>query len=170
MMENTVINDNSFSYDTLIEKARAIVINEKNKIYVCNMNGAYALPGGTVENNKSPLDALKRELKEELGIIECSPNYIVEIDYCHTNFPKYKSDLYENRLNRVFYYLVQINSNDLGNQAFTDYEKSQNIQIEECTIEEVKEKIKIDNDNKYSKFTNKELQVILDYVNKNKVI
>lgn len=169
-MEKTFINDNSFNYDTLFEKARAIVINEKNKIYVCNMNGNYALPGGTVENNELPLDTLKRELKEELGIIECTPNYIVEIDYCHTDFPKYQSDLYENRLNRVFYYLVQINSNDLGNQTLTEYEKSQNIQIEECTIEEIREKIKIDINNKYSKFTNKELQVILDYIDKNKVI
>lgn len=165
MKEKIIINELNSDYDTLFEKARALVFNEQNKIYVCNMNGTYMLPGGTVENNESPLITLKRELKEELGLIKYNLEELVEIDYYHHNFPKLKSDLYENRLNIVYYYFIKIHSNDLGTQMLTDYEKEQNIRIEEYSIEEIKEKIKFDNDNKYSNFTNKELQIILNYIN-----
>jgi len=162
-METIIINEDNIKPDNLMIKARAIVLNEKNKIYVCNMNDTYVLPGGTIEANELPINTLKRELEEELGLKEITPKELIEIDYYHANFPKYKSDLYENRLNRVYYYLVNINSTNLGIGRFTDYEKNSNIKIEEYDIDFLYKKLKITTNNKYSKFTNTELKIILDY-------
>ena len=164
-MKKIIVNENNIQYDTLFEKARAIVINEKNNIYVCNMNNTFVLPGGTLERNEISIMTIKRELKEELGIINCEPKELIEINYYHLNFPKYKTELFENRLNRVYYYLLKVNSMDIGLGQFTDYEKLQNIKIEEYSLDELREKIKINNDNKYSRFTNKELHIILEYIN-----
>jgi len=49
--------------------ARALIINNK-KILLVSGHGAdfYWTPGGGIENNETPEVALKRELKEELGL------------------------------------------------------------------------------------------------------
>lgn len=168
-MNKIVINDDDIKPDTVVKKARAIVLNEFNNIYICNMNGTYMLPGGTIEETELPIDALKRELNEELGLLNYSIQELVQIDYYHHNFPKYKSDLFENRLNQVYYYLVKINSNKIGITNFTNYEKEQNIEIEELKILEIYQKISQDSSNKYSKFTNREIKEILDYYNKGNI-
>ena len=55
-MNLKVINKSKIkNFDSYMEKARAIILNEKNEIYICNMNGSYQLPGGTIENNEVPL-------------------------------------------------------------------------------------------------------------------
>ena len=165
-MKKIIINEKNIKYDTCLIKSRAIVFNKLGKIYVCNMNGTYILPGGTVENNETPLATLKRELKEELGIVDIKPKELIEIDYYHYKFPKYKTDLFENRLNKVYYYYVDVDVLNFDNSNLTDYEKEQNTKIEEYTIDELLEKIKIDINNKYSPFTNKELSIILEYYRK----
>ena len=68
-MDKLVVNESNINnYDSYMKKARAIVLNEKNEIYICNMNNTYLLPGGTVEDNESTFQTLIRELKEELGL------------------------------------------------------------------------------------------------------
>lgn len=164
IVKRIIINENSIKADTVFLKARAIIFNERNHIYICNMNDSYILPGGTVEDNELPIDTLKRELYEELGITNCNLEPLVEIDYYHYNFPKFKSDLYENRLNKVWYYCANVNSKDLGDANFTEYENQQNIIIEEYNIDELLQKVMITRKNKYSKFTNKELAIVLNYI------
>lgn len=156
-------NDNN-NFDSVIKKSRAIVINEKGNIYVCNMNGSYILPGGTVENNESPIITLRREINEELGIDIDNPSEIAEFYYYHNDFPKYKKEGYEKRLNIVFYYLVHINSNDIKESKFTDYEKSQNSVIEEYSLSDLFNMLDIPSNNKWKVFTDKELKSILEYI------
>ena len=48
-------------------KARAILVDDDNKIIVANYNGALLLPGGSLDKNETPIEALIRELKEETG-------------------------------------------------------------------------------------------------------
>ncbi len=55
---------------------RAIVLDNDNKVVLIHVFGDdifghrdyYELPGGGVENNETLIDAIKREIKEELGV------------------------------------------------------------------------------------------------------
>lgn len=46
----------------------AIILNKSNEILVTKEEDKWGLPGGRIEENESPIDALKRELREELSI------------------------------------------------------------------------------------------------------
>lgn len=51
------------------EAARAIVLDENNMIALLHVSrdGYYKLPGGGIEDSEDPVDALKRECREEIG-------------------------------------------------------------------------------------------------------
>lgn len=163
MKKIIINNDNSIDYDSKMVKARALLFNERGNIYICNMNGSYVLPGGTVEENENSIDTLVRELSEELGLKSCNPEELVQIDYYHEEFPKYKKEGFEKRLNSVYYYLVNINSNDIGKSDFTEYEILHNDKIEEYSISDVFQLLKLPSDNKWKQFTDKELSHVLEY-------
>ena len=153
--------------DTYREKARAIVFNKENKIYVCNLKGNLILPGGSIEENELKEIAMKRELKEELGLISYDLKELITIEHFHENFPIYKSEVYENRLNKITYFLVEGNHEvDLSKVSYTDYEIDHNIKIEAYSIKELRYKLQISTGNKWKKFTNKELITVLDYIEK----
>ena len=75
-----------------------------------NYSGFWGLPGGSIEKNETPTDALIREIKEELGIV--IPNF--------TLLKKYNTD---NKLINVYIY----NSSDFDekkiilNEEHTEY-------------------------------------------------
>ena len=53
-----------------VKKLRAIIINEKGHILVVKTNSnIYMLPGGKIDNAESDIEALKREVLEETGIL-----------------------------------------------------------------------------------------------------
>ena len=167
-MDKLVVNESNINnYDSYMKKARAIVLNEKNEIYICNMNNTYLLPGGTVEDNESTFQTLIRELKEELGLNDFEDVYeLINIEYYHDQFPKYKSDGFDKRLNSVFYYVVNVSSNDIGESHFTEYESIYNSKIEVIKLNEVEKLFQNPNvNNKWQKFNDLELKVIFEYFN-----
>lgn len=46
----------------------AIILNEDNNLLVVKKNNHFLLPGGKLEPNESDVDALSRELYEEIGL------------------------------------------------------------------------------------------------------
>jgi len=48
--------------------AYAVVFNNEKKILAVKVNSIYHLPGGGVDNNESPEEAVVREIKEETGL------------------------------------------------------------------------------------------------------
>ena len=67
-MKKVINIDNISVVDEEKEKVRLLLENNQGQILLCNYNGIYMLPGGKVDSNELLEDALKREIKEELGI------------------------------------------------------------------------------------------------------
>ena len=161
-MEKVVINNTSNDlYDIVRYKARAIIRNEDNKIYVTNMNDSFNLPGGTFEEKEDPDTAIMRELNEELGLTNIKPIPFKEFHFYHDDFPLYDGKSRNKSLNIVYVYLLHINSWDIGKSNFTEYELDHNYKVECHTIEEVIELLKLRNDNIWKPYTDKELTIIL---------
>ena len=64
-----LINDDNLQFDEVQEfnlKARAILIDENNRILIANYGNVILLPGGKVDEKESVSDAIIREFSEVL--------------------------------------------------------------------------------------------------------
>ena len=61
----------------------ALILNSEGKVLLVNptYRDKWLIPGGMVEQNESPLEACKRELLEELGLIYQGDNRLLVLDY-----------------------------------------------------------------------------------------
>ena len=167
-MATIIVNDkDDFYYNSRKRKARAIVLDENNNIYVCYMNGCYMLPGGGVEIDEHHYDTILRELYEELGIKDADVRYFMTVKYFHENYPKYNSKNTQTRLQILYYYICKVDSKLIGQSHLTDYETNHNMEIRKYRIEDLIEEMEKYNDNPYKKFADKETLFILDLYLKN---
>lgn len=167
-MKEIIVNTTSNElYDSIRYKARAIITNENNKIYIMNMNNSFNLPGGTFEKGENPDTTIKRELYEELGLKDINPIPFMCFKFYHDDFPMDDGKHYDKRLNVISCYLIKINSNDIGESHFTDYEIEHNDQVECHTIDEIIDLLGMRNDNVWKPFTDKELTYILKEYKRN---
>ena len=92
-----LIKDEYYPFSELERKrktVRAIVVNDKNEIALLHIKGKdrfgdrdhYETPGGGIQDNESPLDALKREINEEIGYTITNPKLIGQIDILYNLF------------------------------------------------------------------------------------
>jgi 8-oxo-dGTP pyrophosphatase MutT (NUDIX family) len=146
--------------NTYLHKVRAIMFDQNGRILVTDMRGSYNLPGGRVEENESIEDTLIREVKEETGVevaledAELIGNY----HFYHRDFPGGA-----NRDNEIDLYAITkpvvYNSESA---SITEYEKDQDFRILLLSREELAYLMNQPSDNNYKKFTNLELQVLID--------
>lgn len=85
-----------------VHVAIAIIVNDKNQILISkrsteqHQGNKWEFPGGKVEENEMPEDALYRELKEELGIHIQSTTSFMELSHLYKDKKVYL-DVYEVR-------------------------------------------------------------------------
>lgn len=107
-MQKIVIGDILDKIDFTSKKTRIIHIKE-NKILVNIYAGNYMLPGGKIDNDETTIEAIKREIKEELGntLIE---DKLIPFKNIINNAAKYPSKHTINRINKTIdttYYIYE---------------------------------------------------------------
>lgn len=99
------------------------ILRGNGKVLACQrkQNAVYALkwefPGGKVEAGETPSEALRRELREELGI-EATPG--AEIHRQEWVYPDGVADPKKDGSFRVFYFLVDHYAGEPANHAFEE--------------------------------------------------
>lgn len=65
----------------------AIIVDNQNRVLITQrplhkaQGGRWEFPGGKVEPSETPVEALSRELEEEIGIIVTQKAYLGEVNY-----------------------------------------------------------------------------------------
>lgn len=116
--------------DSTITRVKIFLINDKNEILVATSNGGCQLPGGHREEGEDLIETIKREIKEETGIIlnnnEISMPFF-EIRHYNKNY----RGTGQKRISNVIYYLIRTNKEvNLDNTSYTQHEKLYNFSVE----------------------------------------
>lgn len=160
-----VYNPNGISEESISEKeakARLLITNSNNEILVVRVGGIYLLPGGKVEN---PLCALKREIKEEIGIdIDVNKiNPMEKVIYYQKDYPKVHGGIVNRKVTTDYFQTnMDIDITNVDNNL-TEDEKQSGFTLEWIKKDEL-EDIIINNDslNPRKHFFNDELLHILN--------
>lgn len=92
--------DEKVIYNNEVNKVRAIILNQNGRALLVKYAGLYMLPGGKIDNEEQPLEALKREILEEAGI-EIDVNEVKEFLQIDSYNEKYYSREYKELVSRV---------------------------------------------------------------------
>lgn len=127
---------------------KAIVVDNENNIALLKARGHYLLPGGGIETGESAIDALRRELIEEIG---CNVDNIKELGI---------SNQFRNK-HMVHYEVVFFSANVVGKKGTpttTQEDELQDVELfwfdKEKVFTLLKSQIDIQEENEYSFYFN----------------
>ena len=145
-----VSNNNNLREEDMTEtvkRVKALIINSKNEILLAHSNNEYHFPGGHVEDNETLIDTLKREIKEEIGVIIDAKSY--KYFAKKTGYYKDWPEKGKNRKIEIYYYLINEDIvPNLKNTNYTESEKQGHFTIKNIKLNEIKKVLK-DNIDKY---------------------
>lgn len=150
----------NLKYDTFREKARALILDENNKIILTEIEGSYVLPGGKVEKGEDLFVTIKRELAEEIGLIIDDIDYLITFTHYHEAYMEAIKKVKISRVNINHYYFKRIKSSDLKENNPTDFELEHHMHVKIMTYEEIMGKIE---ERQLKKDLGEEIVTILEY-------
>ena len=108
------------------------IIIDKNKILIAQRSNQkdhplkWEFPGGKIQENENPIEALKREIKEELSIDIKKSKFLLDYEYEYQDIKKihlyfYKIDEYVGKVRNIEHnQLLWTHCNDLEKVDFLD--------------------------------------------------
>lgn len=131
-MKKVIYNDNNLTDDEIersAKKVRGVVLNNKGQILVAKYAGMYILIGGSIDEGEDEITALRREIKEESGIVDLyfeDEQPFLEIESYDKNYydRKFKRPI-NRKTNTKFYFVSTDKEIDLSKSELTEHEKSQ---------------------------------------------
>ena len=137
-MKEVIYNNDNLKENEVTElvvRTKGLVINNKY-IFLGNEDGTLQFPGGHLEENENLLDCLKREVREETGIVlnndEIS-NPFLKVIYYNRNWPTKGN----NRKCEIYYYAVNTNKDiDLNNTKYTEKELEKHFKIDKVLLKD----------------------------------
>ncbi len=131
-----------YNYDYLNEeditevsiRVKALIINSTKEILLGKSDISYQFPGGHLEDNENLIEALKREVLEEMGI-EISDEEIdrpfYKVTYLNKDYPVKGI----NRKSEIYYYVVKTDKEvDLSKVKLTKNEVKNNYRLEKIPL------------------------------------
>lgn len=113
-------------------KVRAVVENKEGKIAISRESGKYIFPGGKCDCNEDNLAAIKREIREEMGIDFDIHEFqeILELEALYDDAIDYKTNLVRPRRTITTYYYVKTDLDiDFDNMNLEQDEIESNFKI-----------------------------------------
>lgn len=120
------------AYGILIKDNKILLIKKKTGPY----DGLLDLPGGTIEFNERPIDALKREFKEEVGINVTSAD-LLDSDSIAFDW-KYNEDIINVHHIGIFYKIIYYNG-DIKKEMMVDEINDDSLGADFYEIDKLKE-------------------------------
>ena len=106
-MKEVIYNSNNLTKEEMDEEViriKAMIFNSKKELLIGKTIELYHLPGGHLEEGETFLDCLKREVKEEAGIVldieEAEPFFTIK------HYTKNYNDSGKNRISSIYYFAI----------------------------------------------------------------
>ena len=129
----------------VVKRVKVLLRNSNNELLLGYSHTAYQFPGGHVEDGEDLLDALNREILEEVGmsldISDIEP-FAERIAY-YKDYPEEG----KNRKNEIYYYEYVTDSKpDLSKTNYTEDEKLGNFELRYIPVDRVIEELSLNRD------------------------
>lgn len=143
-MKDIITNNYNLKEEDMTEvvtRVKILLINSKNEILLGYSHNEYQFPGGHVEEGETLIQAVKREIKEEIGIILQEINLVSfarALGY-YKDWP----EIGKNRKTEIYYYEIKTDEKtSLDNVQYTEHEKDGNFELRYIPLDIVEEELK----------------------------
>lgn len=131
--------------DEVVKRVKLILRNSSDELLLGYSANVYQFPGGHVEEGEDLIEALNREIEEEVGI-NLSINDIVPFAKRIAYYKDYPEEG-KNRKNEIYYYEYVTDSKpDLSKTNYTQDEKLGNFELRYIPVDRVIEELSLNRD------------------------
>lgn len=112
----------------VVKRVKVLLINSNGEVLLGYSNNCYQFPGGHVEGDESLIESVKREVKEETGIV-LDDNSLYPFLAAYRYYKDYPK-IGDNRRNEIYYYEIKTDEKpNLDNTEYTVDEKNGNFEL-----------------------------------------